>query len=145
MPIDNPNAAFHSPGGSERARQIRPGRPVVLVVDDVEATRTGLAQLLRLRGCETHEAANGAEALKALRAYPDVSAVVLDLSMPGTDGYWFRQQQLADAALAAIPVIVFTGSADVERTREHFSAAQVFLKPLSVDQLIAAVNNACAM
>lgn len=119
-------------------------RPVVLVVDDVEATRSGLAQLLRLRGYETREAANGAEALKILWTDPDVCVVVLDLAMPGTDGYWFREQQLKDAALAAIPVIVFTAAADSDRLREHFDGMQVFLKPLSVDQLVAALNRACA-
>jgi CheY-like chemotaxis protein len=54
----------------------------VLVVDDVHATRAGLAELLRLRGLTVYEAANGHEALEVLRAHPEACVVVLDLMMP---------------------------------------------------------------
>ena len=116
---------------------------VVLVVDDVEATRSGLAQLLQLRGFQTREAANGAEALHIVRAHRDVCAVVLDLGMPGTDGYWFREQQLRDPEIAGIPVIVFSASIEADQARD-LGIADVCQKPFSLDQLFEAVNRACA-
>lgn len=120
------------------ARTTRP----VLVVDDVDATRHGLAELLRLRGYATHEAKNGAEGIEVLREHPDTGVVVLDLTMPGTNGFWFREQQLREPALAHVPVIVFTGSAQVELHR--LAVADVLLKPFSVDDLFEAINRHCA-
>ena len=114
-------------------------RPTVLVVDDVDATRSGLAELLRLRGYEAYEARDGEEALTLLQEHPDTSVVVLDLAMPRADGFWFREQQLTDPALAHVPVVVFTGSGQ----REHLSelrVADVLRKPLAVDAVLKAVE-----
>jgi CheY-like chemotaxis protein len=116
----------------------RATRPV-LVVDDVDATRQGLAELLRLRGYTPHEAKNGAEGIDVLREHPDTCVVVLDLTMPGTNGLWFREQQLMDPALARVPVIVFTGSptaGDLHR----LAVTDVLMKPFSVDELFEAID-----
>jgi CheY-like chemotaxis protein len=115
----------------------------VLVVDDVDATRRGLAELLRLRGYAAHEAKNGAEGIEVLREHPDTCIVVLDLSMPGTNGFWFREQQLMEPALAHVPVIVFTGSANVAGLH-RLGVADVLLKPFSVDDLFEAIERRCA-
>ena len=113
----------------------------VLVVEDASATRRGLSELLRLRGYEVYEAQNGAEGIQLLREHGGASVVVLDLAMPGTDGYWFREQQLQDPDLADIPVIVF--SAFVEGDRLHrLNVRDVLLKPFSVDDLLDAVDAA---
>ncbi len=117
-------------------------RPV-LVVDDVDATRHGLAELLRLRGYSPYEAKNGAEGIELLREHPDTRVVVLDLAMPGTNGFWFREQQLMEPALAHVPVIVFTGSAQVEQLH-RLAVADVLLKPFSVDDLFEAIERHCA-
>ena len=117
-------------------------RPV-LVVDDVDATRHGLVELLRLRGYAAHEAKNGAEGIEVLREHPDTGVVILDLTMPGTNGFWFREQQLNHPALAHVPVIVFTASAKVEELH-RLAVADVLLKPFSVDDLFAAIERHCA-
>jgi CheY-like chemotaxis protein len=59
---------------------------------------------------------------------------VLDLTMPGTNSVWFREQQLKELALAHIPVIVFTGSATAEELR-RLGVTDVLTKPFSVDEL----------
>jgi CheY-like chemotaxis protein len=117
---------------------IRATRPV-LVVDDVNATRQGLVELLRLRGYAAHEAKNGAEGIDVLRAHPDTCVVVLDLTMPETNGLWFREQQLMEPALAHVPVIVFTGSATAEELR-RLAVTDVLMKPFSVDELFEAID-----
>jgi CheY-like chemotaxis protein len=118
--------------------------PTVLVVDDVDATRQGLAQLLRLLGYDTREAANGREGLEQLREDPRICVVVLDLLMPGTNGYWFREEQLKDPSIAHIPAIVFTGR-DLQGNdvNETLKVAEVFQKPVSADALCEAVSRYC--
>jgi CheY-like chemotaxis protein len=114
--------------------------PTILVIDDVDATRSGLAELLRLKGFVVHEAANGEEGLRWLRADPQVRTVILDLLMPTANGYWFREQQLQDPDLAKIPVLVFTGAADTESARERLQVAEVMHKPVDLDHLLATLN-----
>jgi CheY-like chemotaxis protein len=128
-------------GFSTRSLRL-PAGVSVLVVDDVHATRAGLAELLRLRGLVVHEAANGHDALDLLRTYPETSVVVLDLRMPQTDGYWFREQQLQDPAISHVPVIVFTGSPDSEPLA-RLQLSHVLLKPFSVDVLLEAIGRYC--
>jgi CheY-like chemotaxis protein len=118
--------------------------PTVLVVDDVDATRQGLAQLLRLLGYNTREASNGDEALQQLREDPHICVVVLDLLMPGTDGYWFREQQLKDPSIAHVPAIVFTGrEVQEDDVTQVLRVENVFQKPVSADALCDAVSRYC--
>ena len=126
-----------SPGSNEGAR------PLVLVIDDVDATRTGLAELLRMLGYEAYTARDGAEGLQMLRDQPGIRAVVLDLLMPGTSGYWFREQQLRDPRIADVPVIVFTGAGKQEEITRSLKVSEVLLKPLSVDRLLEAISRCC--
>ena len=118
-------------------------KSVVLVVDDVDATRTGLAELLRLLGYETEEAKDGAEALRHLQSNPRIAVVVLDLLMPRANGYWFREQQLADPAIADTPVIVFTGSETSDVLTQALKVTEMLHKPVSADALCAAVSRYC--
>jgi CheY-like chemotaxis protein len=116
----------------------------VLVVDDVDATRSGLAELLQLRGYRTREASNGADGLAWLRRDPHISVVVLDLAMPDSNGYWFRQEQLTDPAIAHVPVIVFTGHADPDTLTQRLQVSDVLRKPVAVDALFDAIGRCCA-
>jgi CheY-like chemotaxis protein len=59
---------------------------LVLVVDDEEAVRTSVAEILRGVGYEVIEADNGERALEMLGAHDDVAVVVLDVRMPRLDG-----------------------------------------------------------
>lgn len=131
-----------APIGDSSASERSRSRRTVLVVDDVRATRVGLAALLRLRGFDALEALNGAEALEVLRADPHICVVILDLWMPGTDGFWFREQQRRDASVADVPIVVFTGSAKGE-SLAGLDVEDVLLKPFSVDDLLSAIDRAC--
>ena len=118
-------------------------RSVVLIIDDVDATRTGLAQLLQLLGYQTEEAANGAEGLIRLRENPRIGVVVLDLLMPGANGFWFREEQLKDPEIANVPVIVFTGSDTSDVLTQALKVTEVLHKPVSADTLCEAVSRYC--
>jgi CheY-like chemotaxis protein len=116
------------------------GAPVILIVDDVAATRTGLAQLLRLKGYDTLEAPNGEDGLRVLLANPHIRVVVLDLNMPGTSGYWFRDEQRKRPAVAHVPVIAFTGG---EMPDESFGFRERLRKPISVGALLTVLEACC--
>jgi CheY-like chemotaxis protein len=86
---------------------------VVLVVDDNADARNSLAILLRLFGIATATAGDGREALVYLRNHPPPCLIVLDLRMPGMDGFQFRDEQRRDPAISNIPVVVCSGEHDM--------------------------------
>ena len=118
-------------------------KSVVLIVDDVDATRTGLTELLQLLGFETEEARDGEGGLQRLRANPRIAVVVLDLLMPGASGYWFRERQLNEPAIADVPVIVFTGSETTDVLTQALKVTEVLHKPVSADALCEAIGRYC--
>jgi CheY-like chemotaxis protein len=79
----------------------------VLVVEDNDANRAMLCRRLHKQGHSTAEAADGREALDAVRKEP-FDLVLLDLMMPGVDGYEVLTQMKADPDLRALPVIVLS-------------------------------------
>jgi CheY-like chemotaxis protein len=87
-------------------------RGAILVVEDRDDVRQGLAQLLELHGFLVADARTGEQAIEQLTTDPEgVALVLLDLVLPGPlSGIDVRARQLADPALAAIPTIVLTGS-----------------------------------
>ena len=89
---------------------------LILVVDDHAATREPLAKLLRYEGYDTASAANGAEALAAVKERkPDL--VVLDLLMPKMDGLTFLNEASRELGGADLPVIVVTGGLNPSQIR----------------------------
>ena len=113
----------------------------ILIIDDVDATRRALADLLQQRGFRALEAATPEEGLSILRASGQrVAVVILDLLMPKSNGWWFREQQLADPAIAGVPVIVFTSAGKSDLLKYTLKVDEVLFKPGSVDELLAAVE-----
>jgi CheY-like chemotaxis protein len=135
---------------TDMTMMIEPQRPplplaaTVLVIDDVDATRGGLATLLRLRGYRACEAGNAIEGLRILREERGVRAVMLDVMLPGASGFWFREQQLHDPAIANIPVILFTSAPDVDVDTTPLPVQAVVRKPLAVDTLLDLLSRYCA-
>ncbi len=85
-------------------------RPLVLVVDDFLDAREMYAQYFAFSGFCVVEASNGAEAVqKALELTPQV--ILMDLSMPGMDGWEATRRLKADRRTKDIPVIALTGHA----------------------------------
>jgi two-component system cell cycle response regulator DivK len=91
----------------------------VLVVEDDEDNRRIVTKILSLDGYEIAEAVDGAEALVMAREWhPDL--ILLDLGLPGLNGWEVERQIKADAALRAIPTIALTAFAmrgDEEQAR----------------------------
>ena len=79
----------------------------VLVVDDDVSNRDMLSRRLARFGCRVSVAATGLEALKSLRT-SDIDLVLLDMVMPGLDGYQVLSKIKTDPLLADIPVIMIS-------------------------------------
>jgi PAS domain S-box-containing protein len=108
------------------ARLLPGGRGSVLVVDDEENVRALVRATLSGDGFELREAADGEEALDAVAAEkPDV--VVLDLIMPGLDGFAVLERLQADPASRSIPVVVLTARRLTQKEREHLRQRAVAL------------------
>jgi CheY-like chemotaxis protein len=115
--------------------------PRVLIVEDDRDTREMLGRFLELEGFEVRTAANGKLGLDVLRR-DRASVIVLDLMMPVMDGWQFRQQQISDPHLAAIPVVVVTAAGS--RTNLPPIDVQGWLsKPVDLDRLLQTIAPLC--
>jgi CheY-like chemotaxis protein len=116
----------------------------VLVVEDDVDIRESLVEALEDHGYEVIAVANGREALDVLRAGgPAPCLILLDLMMPTLDGRGFREQQLQDAALASIPVIVLSAYRDVAADVGPMRVAGFLRKPVRLEDLIGAATRHC--
>jgi CheY-like chemotaxis protein len=88
----------------------REEQPLVLVVDDYHDAREMYCEYLQFAGFRVAEAQNGHEALeKAFDLLPDI--ILMDLSLPGMDGWEATRRLKADEKTKAIPVVALTGHA----------------------------------
>lgn len=114
----------------------------VLVVDDVPKNVRLLADVLGAHGYRTSTAASGEEALACLAAErPDL--VLLDVMMPGMDGYQVCRAIRADPACAVLPVVLVTAlDPEQERIKGLEAGADDFLgKPIHQAELMARVRS----
>lgn len=116
-------------------------RKLIMIIDDDRDIRETLGDLLEDEGFSTVRVADGAAALELLRNGVRPDLILLDLMMPGMNGWDFRSAQLADATIASIPVVVLTASrsADVP-----LDVDTVLFKPVKIDKLLDALDRLSA-
>jgi CheY-like chemotaxis protein len=117
-------------------------RGEILLIEDREDVREGLAQLLELHGFMVIEAADGDRGIRELTAQPQAFALVLlDLllgdSMGGVD---FRLRQLGDPQLADVPTIVITATEVAADDRAPLHPEGWLEKPFRFDTLLELVK-----
>ena len=84
--------------------------PLILVVDDYQDAREMYAEYLQFSGFRVAEARNGNEAIEqAFALRPDL--ILMDLSLPGMDGWEATRQLKSDERTRHIPVVALTGHA----------------------------------
>jgi CheY-like chemotaxis protein len=84
--------------------------PLILVVDDYQDAREMYAEYLRFSGFRVAEARNGSEAVEqAFALKPDL--ILMDLSLPGMDGWEATRRLKADDSTKHIPIVALTGHA----------------------------------
>jgi two-component system cell cycle sensor histidine kinase/response regulator CckA len=117
-------------------------RGAILLIEDRDDVRQGLAQLLELHGFLVADACSGEEALQQLTFDPDAYALILlDLMLPGAiSGREVRLWQMSDARLSAIPTIVLS-AADMDHDARVGLAPDAWLdKPYRFDDLLELVK-----
>jgi len=112
-----------------------------LFIEDDEATLDSTLALLTSHGYEAVGANRGLTALALLRDGVHPRLVLLDLHMPGMDGWKFRAELLYDPDLARIPVVVLSaaGAPVVKAAAETMRAAGALMKPVDADELLRVV------
>ena len=119
---------------SDATSLAEPRRPLVLVVDDEDAIREALCDLLEDAGFATIGARHGLDALRALTTLPTAPAfILLDLMMPIMDGWAFCRSRWKSQTLREIPVILISAVDMAESNRP--TGIDAFLpKPLDVER-----------
>ena len=108
----------------------------ILVVDDIEASATTMAMLLRAIGQQVDTRLDGMAALDWL-AQHRADVVFLDISMPGMDGYEVARRIRANPELPHLVLVALTGYGQDEDRRTAFEAGfnHHLVKPISIDAL----------
>jgi CheY-like chemotaxis protein len=117
------------------------GRTVLLVDDDARNI-FALSSVLERRGMKVLTATTGSEAIAIIRSQPDVAIVLMDIMMPGMDGYETMQAIRADPSFRRLPIIALTAKAmkgDREKCLEA-GASDYLAKPVNTEQILSSLR-----
>lgn len=112
----------------------------VLVIEDEKELREMMCEALELNGYAVVTANEGQEALEAIERIEHLCLVLLDLLMPGMNGWDFFDKMRARPELADVPVVVHSSVP----SRAPAGVARVLQKPLELDRLLSVVQEFCA-
>jgi len=112
----------------------------VLIVEDEEDLRELMRHALQMRGYRVVTAAEGTEALRKIDDIGPPCVVLLDLLMPGMNGWDFFEKLRQRPELASVPVIVHSSAA----ARAPQGVTRVLQKPLAFETLVSVVGEYCS-
>lgn len=117
------------------------GRPRILIAEDEANIVESLSYILQRADFDVEVVANGIDAMDRLRR-TRFSAMILDVMMPGINGFDVLRAVRADRALARLPVIVLTakGQAADRRIAEEIGADVFITKPFSNAEVVERVR-----
>jgi two-component system cell cycle response regulator DivK len=116
-------------------------RATIMVAEDNEPSRDALSRRLERRGYRVLPAVNGAEAVSIARStLPDL--ILMDLGLPGIDGWEATRQLKADIATRHIPLIVLSAHAMINDREMALAAGgdDFDTKPVRFEQLLAKIE-----
>jgi len=115
--------------------------PEILLVDDDDELREMIADGLEAAGFVVTRAADGKDALGHLRTNSLPSLVLLDLLMPGMNGWQLCEVMHADPVLARIPVVALTATASMDPESLHLAdVADWIAKPFDLEQVLNVIR-----
>lgn len=116
----------------------------VFVVEDSIDLRDLITELFRIEGFAVATAKNGQDALEFLSKSEHLpSVILLDMMMPGMDGFQFRKAQLAIPRLRDIPVLIMTADANAKEKATQIQAHGFLKKPVEAETLILVAEKFC--
>ena len=98
-----------------------PAAPIAIIADDEDLGRLLLAETAEASGLRAMSFDDGAAALKAALSH-EVAIVLLDVDMPGMDGYAVCRRLRAEARFASVPIVMVTGHEDAAAITRAFEA-----------------------
>lgn len=111
----------------------------VLIVEDEEDLREMMREALESKGYSVVTAEEGQEALHKIDGIDHLCLVLLDLLMPGMNGWDFFEKMRERPELAAVPVIVHSSAS----SRAPAGVTRVLQKPIMFERLISVVGEYC--
>jgi CheY-like chemotaxis protein len=119
-------------------------RHYIMVIEDARDERDAAQLILEIAGYQVTAVANGEQALSYMRAAdPPPCMILLDLMMHGTNGWEFRTEQLRDARLASIPVVVCSGDGRLTEKALALGIVGQLMKPIDPTALLRLVGEHC--
>jgi DNA-binding response OmpR family regulator len=108
----------------------------VLIIEDEADIQNFVSRVLELEGYHVLKASDGKRGMEIIREN-SVALVLLDLRIPGRDGWSVLREIRHDTELCKIPVIVITAVADAPQRRRtlHMGANKYLIKPMSANSL----------
>ena len=126
-------------------RRLRESGPRILMIEDDETTSALVRHRLERDGMEVEQHARGSDAMEILArddAAGEYDLVLLDMKLPGADGFEILRELRGRAGWQDVPVVMLTGMGredDIVRAFD-FGASDYVLKPFSPAELLARVN-----
>jgi CheY-like chemotaxis protein len=115
----------------------------VLIVDDDPDIRDAVGESLRYEGYDVHSAADGRDALDRLEYGLRPAVILLDLMMPVLNGFDVLEALKSRPEWKSIPVVIVSANRGYE-AEDLSGAVSILRKPVNVDRLLAAVEQAVA-
>ena len=115
----------------------------LLLVEDNDDIRESLTRLLESKGYVVDAARHGQEALQKLRQNGPPCLAIMDLIMPVMDGWQLRRELLKDEKFAAVPVVIVSGVANLQKASSVDSVAKL-QKPVSLPKLYHILDEHCS-
>jgi CheY-like chemotaxis protein len=114
----------------------------VLIVDDDVRNVFALTSALESRGMEVLYAENGADGIAVLESRPDTDLVLMDIMMPGMDGYETTRAIRKQSKFRQLPIIALTAKAmKGDREKSIASGASDYItKPIDIDQVLSLIR-----
>ncbi|MEN3312406.1 MAG: hypothetical protein V7645_1735, partial [Actinomycetota bacterium] len=111
----------------------------ILIVDDDVRNVFALTSVLESHGMEVLYAENGKDGIELLRRHPEVDLVLMDIMMPGMDGYEAMRTIRSEESFKQLPIISLTAKAmKGDREKSIVSGASDYItKPVDTDQLLS--------
>ncbi len=143
-------ALVHYRSGLAQARQAPPGKPAkprtILVVNDSPTIRKLVTMTVERHGFATRTAADGYEAIDVIRDWGVPDLILLDIAMPGLDGYQLCKLLRQNADTTNIPIIMLSGKDGFfSKVRGRMAGSTEYItKPFEPDGLLRVVERYCA-